>query len=155
MAQRHVRIHQYVDVKTGEIQPFIVIDIQEKDKDFVKVKQALTKTVLERLKYINGAAKLLFLLLDIAIESRIFERPVDIYLTPEMAQEKIGLSRMTFYRHINLLMQSQIIFKLRPHVYRLNPEMVWMGDLKSYVKWLKEQNKEEEIKEPKKRGVRR
>jgi len=140
MAKRRVRVERLVDPQTGEIKPFLVIDLQEKDRDFVKVKQALTKTVIERLDYLNGAIKLLFLILDLAIESKIFERPVDIFLTPEIAKERIGISsKDTFYRHIRVLMKAKILIKIRPHVYRLNPEMVWIGDLKSYIRWLREQ----------------
>jgi len=138
MARRNVRIKKYIDEDTGEVVPFLVIDIQAKDRDFLKVRQALTKTVVERLNYLDGAVKLLFLIMDMAIEAKIFNRPVDIYLTPEFAMEKIGISRATFYNHIRLLLKHKILFRLRPNLYRLNPEMIWIGTLKSYIAWLRE-----------------
>jgi len=138
MARRTVRIQEYADIGTGEVKPFLVIDIQEKDRDFLKLKQALTKTVVEKLKFLNGAVELLFYILDLAIESKIFERPVDIYITPEMAKQAIGLSRMTFYRHIKKLVEVGILIKMRPNIYRINPECVWIGDLRSYHRWLRE-----------------
>jgi len=139
MSKRNVKIEQYANLETGEIKPFLVIDIQEKDRDFCKVRKALSRTVVEKLNYLNGAVKLLWLIIDIAIDSKIFDKPVDIILTPELAKEKAGISsRDTFYRHIKLLLENKILIKIRPNIYRLNPEMIWLGGLKSYARWLRE-----------------
>lgn len=139
MAKRPVKTKKYIDEQTGEIVHFIMVDVQTKDRDFAKVKQALTKAIIERLDYINGAIKLLILFLDMAIEQKVYNRPVEIYLHPDEATGKLQITRQTFYLHLKRLVDCGIIIKKRPHVYVINPEMIWIGTAQSYLSWLREQ----------------
>jgi len=140
MKRRVIKTKEYIDSKTGEVQRFLIIDIQEKDVNFAKIRQALTKAVIEDLRYINGAIKLLFLIIDKAIELKIFNRPVELFLHYKEIAKELNIKESTARRYLKLLKDKKYIIQKAPRqaVYILNPAFVWIGDAKSYTQWLKE-----------------
>jgi len=131
----------FVDPDTGEVKKFLIVEPRAKDRDFVKIRKALTEAAIKDLKYLNGAIKLLFWFIDKAIENRIFNRPVELYVFPEDLAKELNTTKRTVEKYIKLLKDKGYIIqpKKRRRLYMLNPEFIWLGTAQSYASYLKEQ----------------
>ena len=148
MSKRLTGFKKLIDPDTGEMKTFVLLDSEVKDKDFAKVKKALTEAVLRDLKDLNGAVFLLLWFIDKAIELKMFDRPVVIPATYEEISQQLKVSIVTAKRYVKALKEKKYLIqpKKRQLVYMLNPEFIWLGSAQSYVSYLKskEDNKDHE-----------
>ena len=112
--------------------PVIVIAPEmAKDRDFVKVFKLMTMTVLKDLGggKIHGAADTLWWILD-QLQGDIGTNMVII--RPDDVGPTIGKSEMQVRRHIKLLLRLGYIEKGQiKHLYKVNPDFVFRGSLKT------------------------
>jgi len=144
-----LQVKDFVDPETGEIRKFLIIEPKVKDKNFAKIRKALTETALKELKDLNGAVWLLLWFMDKAIEKKMFNKPAEIFVDLQEVCKELKVTDRTIKKYIKLLKDKGFIIQLvkRQRVYMLNPEYVWLGTAKSYVEYLKEkgQNLEKKV----------
>lgn len=135
-----VRFKDFADPETGEIKRFLIIEPKVKDKNFAKVRKALTEAALKELKDLNGAVWLLLWFMDKAIEKKMFNRPAEIFVDLQEVCKELKVTDRTVKKYIKLLKDKGFIIQLarRQRVYMLNPEFIWLGTAKSYIEYLKE-----------------
>jgi hypothetical protein len=116
-------------VKTIEFIPEV------RDQGFAKVFQTMSRKVLQDLKgAINGATDVLWYFIDQVIASESYHENPKIYAPPEQIMEVTGQSLATVKRHIKMLVELQYIIKLRPHLFQVNPEFLFVGRAQPRVK---------------------
>lgn len=109
-------------VKTVEFIPDI------RDHGFAKVFQTMSRKVLQDLKgAINGATDVLWYFIDQVIASEAYHENPKIYAPPEQLMEGTGQGRAAVYKHLKILVELKYIVKLRPHLYQVNPDFLFVG----------------------------
>ena len=134
-----LQVKDFVDPETGEIRRFLIVEPKTKDRDFIKIRKALTEATLKDLDYLNGAVKLLMWFIDKALEYKMFNRPAEIFVFVEEVMRELRVKRRTVHKYLKLLKEKGYIIQLKKNrpVYMLNPEYIWLGTAKSYAEYIR------------------
>jgi hypothetical protein len=123
------RVIEGESVKTIEFIPEV------RDHGFAKVFQTMSRKVLQDLKgSINGATDVLWYFVDQVIASEAYHENPKIYAPPEQIMEATGQQRSAVYKHLKILLGLEYIIKLRPHLYQVNPEFLFVGRAQPRIK---------------------
>ena len=121
--------YMLVDKETGEVihPDFMLIGKKPKyvDKGFVKIFIAFLSDIVENQKIAGKAIRLLFYMLE-----NLDYNSYTITLIPKYAMEDLEVSRDTFYRWLNDLIEEGIITKVDRYTYKLNPYVAVKGNSK-------------------------
>ena len=121
--------YMVVDKETGEvvIPDFMMVGRKPRyvDKGFVKIFVAFLSDVVENQKIAGKAIRLLFYMLE-----NLDYNSYTITLIPKYAMEDLEVSRDTFYRWLNDLIEEGIITKVDTYTYKLNPYVAVKGSKK-------------------------
>jgi len=121
--------YMVVDKETGEvvISDFMMVGKKPKyiDKGFIKIFVAFLSDIVENQKIAGKAIRLLFYILE-----QLDYNSYTIILIPKYAMEYLGVSRDTFYRWLNDLIEEGIITKVDTYTYKLNPYVAVKGNTK-------------------------
>ena len=121
--------YMVVDKETGEvvIPDFMMVGRKPRyvDKGFVKIFVAFLSDVVENQKIAGKAIRLLFYMLE-----QLDYNTYTITLIPKYAMEDLEVSRDTFYRWLNDLIEEGIITKVDTYTYKLNPYVAVKGNTK-------------------------
>jgi len=121
--------YMVVDKETGEvvINDFMMVGRKPKyiDKGFIKIFVAFLSDIVENQKIAGKAIRLLFYMLE-----QLDYNTYTITLIPKYAMEDLGVSRDTFYRWLNDLIEERIITKVDTYTYKLNPYVAVKGNTK-------------------------
>jgi len=121
--------YMVVNKETGEvvIPDFMMVGKKPKyiDKGFIKIFVAFLSDIVENQKIAGKAIRLLFYMLE-----QLDYNTYTITLIPKYAMEDLGVSRDTFYRWLNDLIEEGIITKVDTYTYKLNPYVAVKGNSK-------------------------
>jgi len=121
--------YMVVDKKTGEvvIDDFMMIGKKPKyvDKGFIKIFVAFLSDIVENQKIAGKAIRLLFYMLE-----NLDYNTYTIRIIPKYAQEDLKITRDTYYRWINDLIETGVITKVDTYTYKLNPYVAVKGNTK-------------------------
>lgn len=106
--------------KIRRVPPFSVNNFQEEEV-YVEISKFLTAHQDFNWKTIG----LLFLIIDLIMESKMSGKYDNlIYLSPSIVKERIGFSEKTFYRSLKPLLESKVLTRIKPNLYKINPKMI-------------------------------
>lgn len=136
--QKIIGQEEYLNTRTGEVELFDVVKLEERDFDFQKIWLGHLLSALNILG--NKKIKVLSWML----KNKNYENKV-IATQRKMAKE-IGTSVSTITETIKQLIDVDAIKVIQHGVYWLNPELVWKGNYKGRMKVLfeYEKNKDED-----------
>ena len=114
---------QTIDSNTGELKEILLIgNPEEFDKDFVKVFHAFTEALISDSDIAGKAIRLLFWIMKELDNGRI-----EFYMYPQDVANELQVSERTIRNWRKTLEQKNIIRKIRPNLYQLNPACVVKG----------------------------
>ena len=119
----------FYDERTGEVlaEEDKVIIFGKKpyvDKGFVKFFVAFLRDMLEDEEVLKGPVRLFLYAIDL-----MDYESLQVTIIPEKAMEDLGISKMTFYRWLKVLLAKDYMKKLAINVYRLRPFSVVKGQM--------------------------
>lgn len=106
-----------------------------KDYDFLKVFPAFFYSFIEQLGIDDGRGRLVLYFMY-----KAHQLPTDsdnvVYAPNEELEKIIDISRPTLLRQINHLIKIKFIKRLTPRTpnYRVNPEMIYKGNVQNYYR---------------------
>jgi len=123
-----------MDKETGEIIEENVVFIGRKpykvDKGFVKVFVSFLKDLVEDEEIAGKAIRLLFYMVEECLDFNTFI----VKIIPKKAQERLKISKQTYYNWINTLIQKGIIQKVDTYTYILSANTFVKGNQKKAFK---------------------
>jgi len=127
---------QYINQRTGELEEFTVMSVEDKDFNFHKI---WLGQILYSLDIIgNQKTKLAFWLLEHMTNDNL------IPMTLRQMSKESGVSLETVSQTVKALLDSNFLLRMNIGVYRINPDMVFKGGTKERCKLLIEYNKTKE-----------
>jgi hypothetical protein len=119
-----------INKKTGEIIENDVLLIGRKpykvDKGFVKIFVAFLKDIVEDDEIAGKSIRLLFYMIE-----KMDYNSYTITVIPRYVQEKLKISKRTYYIWINTLIEKGLISKIDTYTYKLNPYVAVKGNTKT------------------------
>jgi len=118
------------DPRTGEVLDVMLLGLSNEftDKNFTKVFHAFTKALIQDEDIAGKAIRLLFWILD-----QLKYGSIEFYMYPEDISKEIKVSRATVYNWIKILTDKNIIRKIKPNLYQINPACVAYGQAHSLI----------------------
>ena len=114
---------QTIDSNTGELKEILLIgNPEEFDRDFVKIFHAFTEALISDADIAGKAIRLLFWIMKELDNGRI-----EFYMYPQDVANELQVSERTIRNWRKILEQKNIIRKIRPNLYQLNPACVVKG----------------------------
>jgi len=114
---------QEIDPHTGELKKILLIgEPKEFDTDFTKVFHAFTEALIQKEDIAGKAIRLLFWILK-----ELKYGNIEFYMHPADVAEELKVTKATVYNWINTLKKYNIIRKIKPNLYQLNPACVVRG----------------------------
>ena len=114
---------QTIDSNTGELKEILLIgNPEEFDRDFVKIFHAFTEALISDADIAGKAIRLLFWIMKQLDNGRI-----EFYMYPQDVANELQVSERTIRNWRKILEQKNIIRKIRPNLYQLNPACVVKG----------------------------
>jgi DNA-binding transcriptional ArsR family regulator len=138
MAKKVIGTKEFIDPITGEPKRFLILDVGVKDGKFVKVYQAFTQELIQRLDYLNGALKVLMWFVDQYIRNGVPNKLFKLYVDYSKIAKELNMGERTVRAHIKKLKELDILIqptKYKP-IFLLNPKYVWIGDAENLAKIL-------------------
>ena len=121
--------YMVVDKRTGEvvIDNFMMVGKKPRyiDKGFIKIFVAFLSDIVENPKIAGKSIRLLFYMLE-----NLDYNTYTMVIIPKYAMEDLKITRDTYYRWINDLMEAGIITKVDTYTYKLNPYVAVKGNTK-------------------------
>ena len=115
-----------IDKETGEIVVEDALFIGKKpqyvDRGFIKIFIAFLKDIVEDKDIAGKSIRLLFYMLE-----QLDYNTYTIRIIPKYAQEALGITKDTYYRWLNTLIEKGIIDKVDTYTYQLNPYVAVKG----------------------------
>ncbi len=115
-----------IDKETGEIVIDDALFIGKKphyvDKGFIKIFVAFLKDIVEDKDIAGKSIRLLFYMLE-----QLDYNSYTIRIIPKYAQETLDITKDTYYRWLNTLIEKGIIEKIDTYTYKLNPYVAVKG----------------------------
>ena len=143
---------ELVDTETGETVRTIEVIPEVREKGWGKVYQTMSRKVLKDLKAsLNGATDVLWYFIDRLIAAEPFNSNPEMYAHTDQIAEATGQSGPTIRRHIKMLIEHKYLIRIRIHLYKINPDFIFVGYAKRRVKAQQEFGelvKEAETEEP-------
>jgi CRP-like cAMP-binding protein len=100
-----------------------------KDKNFIKVFVAFLADVVQDKELGSGAWRLLLF----AIQNMDYNS-LRVYMVPEEAAEKLGVTKRTFYNWLRVLVKNGYLEKIATNIYRIKPYTVIRGNMEQALK---------------------
>jgi len=122
-----------INKETGEIIENDVLLIGRKpykvDKGFVKVFVAFLKDIVENPKIAGKSIRLLFYMIE-----KMDYNTYTITIIPKYVQEELKITKDTYYRWLNDLIEEKLITKIDTYTYKLNPYIAVKGNSEKALK---------------------
>ena len=120
---------EYVDIKTGEVQEFLVIAPKNVDSRFIKIIIPFVEEIFNNTRLVGKGFRLL-----LWIVTRLDYNTLRFYMSPRMVCNELEISEKTFYNWRNVLIEEKIIFPLDRYLYELRPYSVIKGTMKKTIR---------------------
>ena len=119
-----------VDPDTHEVlaEHVIFIGKKNRDKNYAKVFLAFLDSIVENDRIAGKSIRLLFYMVN-----RMKYDSLEIEIIPRIAIRDLKISKITFYKWINDLIEFEIIEKVDTYTYRLKPYTFSRGDTKKAI----------------------
>ena len=138
-AVKVVGTQQFIDPKSGEVQDFQVINIEERDANFHKFWMF---NIIQSLDLIgNQKTRLAFWLID------QMDSENKICMTLRQMAEKTGISLETVRVTMKALVESNFIVKHNIGVYKINPNCIFSGGKQDRIRVLLDYQESQESQE--------
>ena len=122
---------ELIDRETGDLVRTVEVIPEVREKGWGKVYQTMSRKVLKDLKAsLNGATDVLWYFIDRLIAAEPFNANPEMYAHTEQIAEATGQSNPTVRRHVKILVEHQYLLRVRPHLYKVNPEFIFVGHAK-------------------------
>jgi hypothetical protein len=95
------------------------------DKGFVKIFVAFLRDILEDRETLKGPIRLFLYAIDLMDYNSL-----QVTIVPQQAIKDLGISEMTFYRWLKVLLTKGYMEKIATNVYRLKPYTAIKGQMK-------------------------
>jgi len=95
------------------------------DKGYVKIFVAFLRDILEDREALKGPIRLFLYAIDLMEYNSL-----QVTIVPQQAIKDLGISEMTFYRWLKVLLKKGYMEKIATNVYRLRPYTAIKGQMK-------------------------
>lgn len=135
-----VGTEQFVNTKTGEVEDFQVVSIEERDFNFHKIWMSHIISSLDLIG--NKKVKLAFWIID------HLNKENQLTMTYRQIAEKSDISLETVRVTMTALIESNFLIRVNQGVYQVNPDVVFKGTRNSRLNVLYQYNQTKSEQEP-------
>ena len=123
---KYIGIKRFVDIETGIEIPFRVIGTKQEfvDKGFFKIFTAFSKKIVEDADIAGKSIRLLFYIMSEKLK-HIDE--IEFSMSPNEVCSSMKISERTYRRWVSTLIEKDIIKRIGPNKYMINPENLCIG----------------------------